>query len=303
MEIYFMSPAFQLFQCSHIKSRKSKFRSFNQRLDVFTRYLSTHTYNTLRMSLTTLFKDYCRQAITERTVPLSAGKKQQIVDELQSSPFKSVVQAWSVLDFQEYKHLVAEGFDTYFGYDNSYITAENILEIVHPEDQEAFGKLYYLCLEGLMNMPIATKGIGHFCISYRMRDAYGKYHKILETNNILECDPATNIPLINLAQISLSSESAKSSRVSYFFKIRDEAGSVDTMQQFFSQYDSKINIFTENELKIARLLKQGLTSHDIAQNIFLSKHTIDKYRKNMLSKTECSNTPKLIAYLEDLDLL
>lgn len=255
------------------------------------------------MSLTALFKDYCRQAIAERTTPLSAERKKEIVDSLQNSPFRSVVQAYSVLDFQQYEHLIAEGFDTYFGYDNSYITAENILEIVHPEDQEAFGKLYYLCLEGLMHMPIATKGIGHFCISYRMRDAQGKYHKIVETNNIIECDPATNIPLINLAQISLSSERSKSSRVSYFFKIKDEAGSVDIMQQFFSQYDSRINIFTENELKIAAMLKRGLTSQDIANGIFLSKHTVDKYRKNMLAKTECSNTPQLIAYLEDLDLL
>src|SRR5688572_1745778 len=157
--------------------------------------------------LAALFKDYCRQNIRARSVEIPASHKNKIVSDLRSSPFSSVVQAWSVLDFYDYKHLWAQGFDTYFGYKNDFITAENILEMVHPEDQEAFGQLYYLCLEGLMNMPISTKNIGHFCISYRLKDAYGKYHKILETNNIIECDAKTNAPLINLAQISILSDS------------------------------------------------------------------------------------------------
>ncbi len=254
-------------------------------------------------TLTTLFKTYCKQAITDRTTPLTPERKREIVESLKDSPFRSVVQAYSVLDFHAYEHLTAEGFDTYFGYENSYITAENILEIVHPEDQEAFGKLYYLCLEGLMRMPISTKGIGQFCISYRMRDARGNYHRIMETNNILECDPANNIPLVNLAQITLHADPTKSSRVSYFFKIKDEAHSSEIMRSFLSQHDSKVNVFSENEIRICQLLKQGMTSKEVAENVFLSKHTIDKYRKNLLAKTECVNTPQLISYLENLNLL
>lgn len=255
------------------------------------------------MHLTALFKEYCKANITARTTPLTEAEQREIVDSLKQSPFRNVIQAYSVLYFHEYKHLTAEGFDTYFGYPNSYVTAENILEIVHPEDQEAFGKLYYLCLEGLLNMPIPTKGIGHFCISYRLRDANGKYHRILETNNIIACDPATNIPLVNLAQISLSGDASRSSQVTYYFNIRDEHGSVDIMRAYLEQYDSRVNVFTDNELKISRLLKKGMTSKQIADAVFLSKHTIDKYRKNMLEKTACVNTPQLIAYLEDLNLL
>lgn len=255
------------------------------------------------MNLTALFKEYCNANIAARTTPLTETEKQALVDSLRQSPFKNVIQAYSVLSFHDYKHLTAEGFDTYFGYPNSYITAENILEIVHPDDQEAFGKLYYLCLEGLLSMPIPTKGIGHFCISYRMKDAKGNYHRILETNNIIACDAATNIPLVNLAQISLSGEPARSSQVTYHFNIKDEHGSVDIMRAYLEQYDSRVNVFTDNELKISRLLKQGMTSKQVADTIFLSKHTIDKYRKNMLEKTACVNTPQLIAYLENLNLL
>lgn len=254
-------------------------------------------------SLITLFKEYCRQHIRAKTVPLSESEQSAIMATLTSSPFRTVVQAWSVLDFYNYKHLWAEGFDTYFGYDNNFITAEHILEMVHPEDREAFGQLYYLCLEGLVHMPIPTKGIGHFCIAYRLRDAYGHYHRVLETNNIIACDQQTNIPLVNLAQMSLLRNAEGSGQVYYSFKIKDEQGSVAIMSEYLSRYDSKVNVFTEHELKIAALLKRGFTSQKIAETIFLSKHTIDKYRKHLLEKTQCLNTPQLIVYLSDLNLI
>jgi DNA-binding CsgD family transcriptional regulator len=253
--------------------------------------------------LTALFKDYCKQNITARALDLSPEQKNNIVSNLRSSPFSSVVQAWSLLDFYDYKHLWAQGFDTYFGYKNDFITAENILEMVHPEDQEAFGQLYYLCLEGLMNMPIPTKNIGHFCISYRMRDVNGNYHKILETNNIIECDPKANIPLINLAQISILNKSQANQGVYYYFKIKDENGSVDIMSSYLNQYGKTLNIFTENELRILVLLDKGLTSEEISRTIFLSKHTIDKYRKKMLEKTCTTTTTQLLHHVRQLSLI
>lgn len=254
------------------------------------------------MSLSQTFRDYCRSNITEVAQPLSQSESDDLINNLRTSHFKSVVQAYTVLDFYHYRHLAAEGFDTYFGYRNEEITADNILDMVHPEDQEAFGTLYYLCLEGLNHMPIPTAGIGHFCISYRMRDAWGKYHKILETNNIIACDKLTHRPLVNLAQISLMPGN-RSENVQYYFNIRDEGGSVAIMQEFFSHYDQKINIFNDNELKIVRLLKAGHTSQAIADMIHLSKHSIDKYRKGLLAKTQTLNTPQLISYMETLGIL
>lgn len=255
------------------------------------------------MQLTDVFKDYCNRNIASVATPLSDQRKAELVASIKESPLRSVIQAFSVLDFYDYKHLYTEGFDTYFGYPNEQVTAEKILDIVHPEDQEAFGKLYYLCLEGLLHLPIPTKGIGHFCISYRMRDAAGNYHRILETNNIIECCPVTNVPLVNLAQITLAKGLNRSTAVSYYFRIKDEQDSVEIMQGYLSQYDSKVNVFTENELRMITLLKQGLNSREIGEKMFLSKHTIDKYRKNLLEKTQCTNTPQLIAYIEELDLI
>lgn len=251
----------------------------------------------------TLFREYCHQQIRQHAAPLPTATKETLIASLRASPFRHVVQAWSVLDFYDYKHLHTEGFDTYFGWKNKEVTVETILDRVHPQDQEAFARLYYLCLEGLVHMPFPTAEIGHFCIFYRLRDAQGKYHPIMETNNIIASDPDSYVPLVNLAQISKLGNHTPFHQVSYYFRIKDEQGSVAIMRNYLGRYKPAVNIFTEKEMKIAELMKQGLTSEKIAGIIFLSKHTVDKYRKNMLEKTQCQNTAQLISYLSNLNLI
>lgn len=251
-----------------------------------------------------LFKQYCQHNITQRATPISETQKQQIVASLLASPFHTVAQAWTVLDFYDYKLLHAQGYDTYFGFDNSQISAESILEIVHPEDQEAFSQLYYLCLEGLLHSPRPVKNIGHFCISYRIKNAYGEYVKVLETNSIIESDAEKNIPLICLSQMTNVQHLDKSPQVSYYFRLFDESEeNIQSMSAYLSQYHRQVNIFTETELKIATLLKLGLTSQQISERIFRSKHTVDKYRKQLLYKTETNNTAGLVTYLSGINLI
>lgn len=247
-----------------------------------------------------IFKHYCATKIAARSTDISPEQKTQLVNQLKNSPLRSVVQAWSVLDFYTYTHLHAEGYERWFGWPDEEMTSEKILEIVHPEDQEAFTKLYYLVLEGLLAMPISVKNIGHFCISYRVRTAQGNYVKVLETNNIIESDEATNTPLICLSQMSRINLPGVTDKVHYYFLITDQENSVEIMGAYLKQYNPVVNVFSENELKIVRLMMQGKTSQEIADAIFLSKHSIDKYRKTLLEKTGCVNSAALIIHLQTI---
>lgn len=253
--------------------------------------------------LSPLFKEYCKTNITDKAKPLSEQAKQKIISNLRGSFFKSVVQAWTVLDLFEYKHLWLEGFDTYFGYQDNHLVSANMLDLVHPEDREAYGQLCHLALKGLLNMRAPVKNIGHFCISYRIRMSCGEYVKILETSNIIESDEENNIPLINLSQISRIEGMQKSNQVTYYFLMQDDLESTRIMESYLNRYNCKPNFFNQTEIKIAQLLKTGLTSKVIADHLCLSKHTIDKYRKNLLEKTQSVNTPQLLAYLTEINIL
>lgn len=52
---------------------------------------------------------------------------------------------------------------------------------------------------------------------------------------------------------------------------------------------------SEREKEVIGLLVQGLSSYEIAEKLFLSKHTVDTHRRNILRKTDSKNTAHLIA--------
>jgi len=53
---------------------------------------------------------------------------------------------------------------------------------------------------------------------------------------------------------------------------------------------------SERELDIIKLLAEGLTSIEIADKLFISEHTVKTHRRNILRKTEFTNTSQLIQF-------
>lgn len=60
---------------------------------------------------------------------------------------------------------------------------------------------------------------------------------------------------------------------------------------------------TRREKEILLLLAKGLTSHEIASQLFLSTFTVDTHRRNMLQKFNVHNTQALINMANDLRIL
>lgn len=54
---------------------------------------------------------------------------------------------------------------------------------------------------------------------------------------------------------------------------------------------------SERELELIQHLSKGLSSEQIAEKMFLSRHTIDTHRRNILSKTGTRNTIELLNLL------
>jgi DNA-binding NarL/FixJ family response regulator len=50
------------------------------------------------------------------------------------------------------------------------------------------------------------------------------------------------------------------------------------------------------ELEILLAVCQGLSNQEIADQLFISKRTVNKHRANILEKTGCKNTASLVVY-------
>jgi PAS domain S-box-containing protein len=54
--------------------------------------------------------------------------------------------------------------------------------------------------------------------------------------------------------------------------------------------------FSQREIEVLQLICQGLSTSEISEKLFLSKHTIDTHRANLIAKTESRNTADLVMY-------
>lgn len=53
---------------------------------------------------------------------------------------------------------------------------------------------------------------------------------------------------------------------------------------------------SDRELEILVLICQGFSNQEIADQLFISKRTVDKHRANILEKSESKNTAQLVVY-------
>ncbi len=58
------------------------------------------------------------------------------------------------------------------------------------------------------------------------------------------------------------------------------------------------DVLSKREKEIIHWIRQGLTSHEIAEKLFLSTYTVDTHRRNILRKLELKNTAMMVLYAQ-----
>lgn len=82
-----------------------------------------------------------------------------------------------------------------------------------------------------------------------------------------------------------------------------QAASIDIDDLDFDSFTCEPVIISERENEIIKLIAEGQTNAQIAELLFLSNHTINTHRKNILSKLGVKNTAGIVMYAVKTNLV
>lgn len=135
---------------------------------------------------------------------------------------------------------------------------------------------------------------------YKMKDHTGKTRTILHQAIILNIDELGNLKDVLSIHTDITYLNLEPSNAISFIKLDGSSSflNLDTTRGKFNphnSFDSDISkVLTKREKEIVQYLSKGDSSKEIASKLYLSVHTVQKHRKNILSKTECKNTSEVV---------
>lgn len=198
-------------------------------------------------------------------------------------------QCFYVMDFKTRKLTYQKGIKDFLGYDESEFTFDLVAQYFHPDDYEVVTRLIKATLMFASENYVASDVA--FFLTYRIKKKNGDYVKVMRQSTTYDLDESGKI-ISNLSFLTDISFMNTSKQVEWRF----EAPGLE--KEKFRKYIVKEykGFFSERENEIIKHVNQGLSSKEIADKLYLSKHTVDTHRRKILNKSQCKNTIELINF-------
>lgn len=199
----------------------------------------------------------------------------------------------TVFDMYKRKHVYTSfNFGEIFG-----DCKEGIDERVHPDD------LYSLVRNGIAVLKFLHANKENLqdykmVSEFRIRNYTGQYMRVVEQYTLLEKDKSGNAWLaLSVLDLSPDQSSFKTVRC-HILNVKDN--------KFFSienLLSRKASELTTREIAILQLIKEGLLSKEISEQLFISVHTVNTHRQRILEKLDVNNSMEAVKYASALGLI
>lgn len=190
-----------------------------------------------------------------------------------------------------------------FGYETDQLNAPDISPVflesrVHPDDFVVMEATQSKLLDFIQSFPIEQRKDYKHIYELRARNAEGIYTRFIVQQQILELDedgqPWLLFGIIDLSPDTSSMEQVKVRVINY------KTGEVIPFSIVEPEHGIKLS---EREREILMLVRQGMQSKEISNKLFLSIHTVNKHRQNIMQKMNTNNVLEAIEYARRLGLL
>ena len=219
---------------------------------------------------------------------------------LQLEVYKKLLHFFQVGDFFYYVFnlstlgfdMVSDGIKKVLGYEPSDITLEFLFNKIHPEDQKWYANFENEAGKFLHSLPIAKRMEYKIRMDFRIQRKDGAYVRFLYQNTGLELYENGNIYRALALLTDITDLKPTGKPMLSFIGLNGEPSYIDVQPgEILIPIDAPI---TRREKQILLLIIEGKLNKEIAHLLNISKETVDKHRKNMIKKNNCTNSGELI---------
>lgn len=195
-------------------------------------------------------------------------------------------------------HFTSKGSLRILGIPPDELSFYHFMETTHPNDIQRLNlgraKILKICQE----LFIAEGGTRILSTNFRIRTSSGNYSDFL-----MQCYAFfTTVPYktVFFLKIHTNIDWHKKIKYGYHYYVGNDLS-------YFKYPDEELlnkgNIFSSREFEIIRLIWSGLSSEEIGEKLFLSVHTVNTHRRNILEKTGKESISELIFDLTERGVL
>ena len=185
-----------------------------------------------------------------------------------------------------------KGFENLLGFEDDHINLEKFVDLFHAEDQEYIYRLGQAAIRHSIQKPELNSD---FClyVSHRIKKSNGDYIKIMAQSSphSIDDDGLISSFLVKLSDISFVDTT---DAVQYKFLAND----LDDELFHDLVYDKNKSIFTARELEIIKEIQKGESNFQIAENLRISKFTVETHRKKIMKKSGSHSAEELLLFCQ-----
>lgn len=217
-------------------------------------------------------------------LPLSFEVHNPIINFFQSGTYYYAVLNLFKADFD----IISPNIYHVLGYKPDEMDIYVFLDIIHPDDKPYFLKFEYQAVEFFRHLPFGKVSKYKIQYDFRIRNKKGCYVRLLHQAIPLHFDESNFYRILTIdTDIShLKQEGTPS------FVIMGLDG--EPSYHSASMLQLSHDIFTCREREILKMIVETKSSKEIADKLFISLHTVNTHRKNILAKANCTTPIELV---------
>ncbi len=177
------------------------------------------------------------------------------------------------------------------GYSPEEMTLEYFFSRIHPEDQPVLLNYEKEIVHFFQKLPADKITKYKFSYDYRIQNSENNYVRLLQQVITIQFDNPKKVLLTLGVHTDISHIKKDNTTSLSFIGLEGEPSYIDV--DITEVYKAQKSLLTQREKEVVYLLINGDQTATIAQKLFISTHTVNSHRKNILRKTDSKSTTEL----------